>query len=56
MAGGIVEVAAEDAAGALPPTPSSEAADARIAVPTTAAANPAASPAARRPLIGCFRP
>jgi len=42
-------VAAEEAAGAPPPRPSSDAADARIAVPTTMMARPTASPAARMP-------
>ena len=55
MAGGILVVAAEDAAGAPLPTPSSEAADARIAIPMTATAKPAASPAPTRPFTGPCR-
>src|SRR5580698_7621227 len=55
MAAGIWAVAAEEAAGCPPPTPRSEAADARIAVPTTTAAKPTDSPAATRPFIGGLR-
>ena len=45
-------VAAPEAPGAPPPTPSIETADASTAVPTTAAARPTDSPAASTPLIG----
>ena len=52
MGGGILAVAAEEAAGGPPPTPSSDRADATMAVPTTAVASPTDSPAASRPFNG----
>src|ERR1700728_2989690 len=55
MADGMSVVAAEDAAGAPLPTPSSEAAEARIANPMTATATPAANPAPTRPFTAPSR-
>ncbi len=48
-------VAADEAAGAPPPTPSRERADATTAVPTSTDARPTASPAAAIPLTGVRR-
>ena len=52
MAGGICAVAAEDAAGAPPPTPSSEAAEARIAVPMHGYGQPDRQPDCEEALHG----